>query len=224
MEENQNGMVCGSEFLRQKKDDELMHDGIKGMHWGIRRYQYEDGSLTPAGKERYAKMAADRKNDTSKKSSETSIIRPSDVAANALINGAVGYTEVEKARYKYLRKKLADTLVADLQDDDVISYRYTDQNGHKVEEISTVWGFLKTPSLNPAKDGTEPNVEIISISNGDKKKYSNGELTVEEKLLLGSVTSEVKAKKVSELSEEGKKKFFDAVKKKNTVKIINPDK
>lgn len=34
-------------------DDILMHSGIKGQKWGIRRYQNEDGSLTEAGKKRY---------------------------------------------------------------------------------------------------------------------------------------------------------------------------
>lgn len=33
-------------------DDELLHYGIKGMKWGVRRYQNKDGSLTPAGKKR----------------------------------------------------------------------------------------------------------------------------------------------------------------------------
>lgn len=33
--------------------DFIMHHGIKGQRWGIRRYQNEDGSLTPAGKKRY---------------------------------------------------------------------------------------------------------------------------------------------------------------------------
>ena len=32
---------------------ELYHWGIKGMKWGVRRYQNKDGSLTPAGRERY---------------------------------------------------------------------------------------------------------------------------------------------------------------------------
>jgi len=34
---------------------ELYHHGIRGMHWGIRRYQNEDGTLTPAGRKRYEK-------------------------------------------------------------------------------------------------------------------------------------------------------------------------
>ena len=33
--------------------DELRHYGIKGQKWGVRRFQEEDGSLTPAGRKRY---------------------------------------------------------------------------------------------------------------------------------------------------------------------------
>lgn len=33
--------------------NELLHSGVKGMKWGIRRFQNKDGSLTPAGKKRY---------------------------------------------------------------------------------------------------------------------------------------------------------------------------
>ena len=32
---------------------ELYHHGIKGMKWGVRRFQKKDGSLTSAGKKRY---------------------------------------------------------------------------------------------------------------------------------------------------------------------------
>lgn len=34
---------------------ELYHHGVKGMKWGVRRYQNKDGSLTPAGKKRVEK-------------------------------------------------------------------------------------------------------------------------------------------------------------------------
>ena len=40
------------------KNDELMHYGIKGQKWGVRRYQNPDGTLTPAGKKRQARIDA----------------------------------------------------------------------------------------------------------------------------------------------------------------------
>lgn len=36
-------------------EDYLMHYGVKGMKWGVRRYQKKDGTLTNAGKKRLAK-------------------------------------------------------------------------------------------------------------------------------------------------------------------------
>lgn len=35
-------------------EGELYHYGIKGQKWGVRRYQNDDGSLTPSGKKRYS--------------------------------------------------------------------------------------------------------------------------------------------------------------------------
>ena len=53
---------------------ELYHWGIKGMKWGQRRYQYKDGTLTPAGKKRYSEgglFGSSKKKSVSKKSTPT---------------------------------------------------------------------------------------------------------------------------------------------------------
>lgn len=35
------------------RTNEIYHTGVKGMKWGVRRYQNPDGTLTAAGRKRY---------------------------------------------------------------------------------------------------------------------------------------------------------------------------
>lgn len=39
-----------------RKVDELSHHGIQGQKWGVRNYQYKDGSLTEEGRKRYGSL------------------------------------------------------------------------------------------------------------------------------------------------------------------------
>ena len=43
------------QYASPERNDELYHHGVKGQRWGVRRYQNPDGSLTEAGRKRYAK-------------------------------------------------------------------------------------------------------------------------------------------------------------------------
>ena len=52
--------------------NELMHHGIHGMHWGVRRYQNKDGSLTAAGRKRINQLDSEYQRLTGKKLSKSS--------------------------------------------------------------------------------------------------------------------------------------------------------
>lgn len=52
--------------------NELMHHGIHGMRWGVRRYQNKDGSLTAAGRKRINQLDSEYQRLTGKKLSKSS--------------------------------------------------------------------------------------------------------------------------------------------------------
>lgn len=103
---------------------ELYHHGVKDQKKGVRRYQYEDGSLTPLGKIHYAKMrlakaAEERKakkteerdrrerEKTSKKERKKPVSRLTD----AELNERIARLEKEK-RYKDLLKDVNAPVVS----------------------------------------------------------------------------------------------------------------
>nr|DAV24904.1 MAG TPA: hypothetical protein [Bacteriophage sp.] len=97
-------------------DSELYHHGIRGMRWGIRRYQNKDGSLTPAGKKRYDK-------EMSKLKAEEKVLKNKQKTQAKLDKLETKRKEVEALRKgKPIQKESSEPkkkTISDLSDDEL---------------------------------------------------------------------------------------------------------
>ena len=66
-------------------DECLMHYGVIGMKWGVRRYQNKNGSLTPEGKRRYSKFEKRAKEDAAKL--DTALVENTKASLNYQTSG-----------------------------------------------------------------------------------------------------------------------------------------
>lgn len=66
--------------------NELYHYGIKGMRWGVRRFQNKDGSYTAKGKKRYAGKGEQEHDDYKKAHSSKSVKTMSDAELRSRLN------------------------------------------------------------------------------------------------------------------------------------------
>lgn len=70
--------------------NELYHHGIKGMKWGIRRYQNKDGSLTAKGKEMASKKYKKYMNRANQEVNTTeNYVKAYNRAADKMNNGLI---------------------------------------------------------------------------------------------------------------------------------------
>lgn len=79
----------------ESRNDELMHWGVLGMKWGVRRYQNADGTLTAAGKKRYCTKANFEKVQRAKKAASPDKLKKQKAREKANVR-----TEAEIAKYK----------------------------------------------------------------------------------------------------------------------------
>lgn len=83
---------------------ELYHWGIKGMKWGIRRYQNKDGSLTPLGRQHLAEKRIRTEENlgekTIPKGTKMYRVTPDKVDGNTSKMKYVTYLDVDRDMYK----------------------------------------------------------------------------------------------------------------------------
>ena len=138
---------------------ELYHDGIKGMKWGIRRYQNYDGTLTEEGRHRYNKKYDDDRAEGS--------LPTKDEDGNYYYTNKKG----KKTLYKTRSEQLSDEELTDLN-------RRVQQENKLASETSDAYEYKGPKADQALRDASRMAKDIADAlpkGNGKviKKDYSN---------------------------------------------------
>lgn len=146
--------------------DELYHHGVKGMKWGVRRYQNADGSLTPAGKKRL-NTYKDKEINRAERKWDKAIKRTSKKASKAVYRYTTNETDtkynkaVQKATEMETAKRLKKTELRNIK-----KMSYDDMTADKINTGKTIVNsMLETAVVNGGLALAGVPVRYISIPN-----------------------------------------------------------
>lgn len=159
--------------------NQLQHHGVKGMKWGVRRYQNKDGTLTSAGKTRHTKTAS-RSNNNLTDVCSSIVNRNADMTMEQLYQVQADVEELLKTRRKrehfvlsrelhYARNEINKNLPVTAKDAE-------NANWHKI--IANAHQFT-------SKSSTE-NIKYVDPTGKFEAVYNNAGQLITNPLDMGS--------------------------------------
>lgn len=95
---------------------ELYHYGVKGMRWGVRRFQRKDGSLTSAGKKRYGDDDSKAERSSEKKGLTSNQKKAIAIGAAVVAAALVTYGAYKLGAFEKFKKTGMDAVKGVLED------------------------------------------------------------------------------------------------------------
>lgn len=139
--------------------DVIMHHGIKGMKWGVRRYQNEDGTLTAAGKKRAAKSLTKEYRKSRKTDPRTDFLK-----LNRANSAARDYYRTQRTRnfltYRKAESKM-NRKISGLSKDQIENGRYRVARARNIAAKSIAG--LTAAGVGVATLGMAPAAALLTV-------------------------------------------------------------
>ena len=185
------------------RQNELTHHGIKGMKWGVRRFQNKDGSLTPAGRKRYDEPNQGT-SSTNKKSQNTKSKSLHRLKLEEKYrNEGLSKEEAEKKATKRIKAEAYIAAAAGVTVASCLAYaKYKGYTTDKIIKENS--DFQRIMRLNPNAEIRKDYRQYVTIDKKDKVLYKG-----------------MFADHINKLKEDGENIYDITIKNRSDIKVAS---